>query len=348
VNEQEYSEQQRVRPRHPFLKLFAVMVILILFGAGSAVLWIYSYSRTSGTATQEEVVVTIPQGSSFRQITTILADAGLIREDVRFALIARYLGLSANVQAGEFLLKAQQKPVDLLRALINAKPVQHPVTIVEGLTAKEIAAVFAREGWCTESDFLALVHNHDFIHSLGLKNIKSLEGYLYPDTYYLTSIPKFSAEKIVTIMVQRFFQVWDDLGADRENMHDTVILASIVEKETGDASERTRIASVFANRLNKGMKLQSDPTVIYGIENFNGNITRDDLKRKSPYNTYVIFGLPAGPICNPGKAALYAVLHPADENYLYFVSKNDGTHHFSVSLKEHNRAVYKYQRARKK
>lgn len=325
------------------------MVFLILFGAGSAVLWIYSYSKTSGPeGGPAEVVVTIPQGSSFRQITGILAGAGLIHEDIRFGIIARFLGLSANVQAGEFRLGTLQKPVEVLRELINAKPVQHPVTIVEGLTAIEIAAVFAAEKWCTEGDFLALVNDEDFIHSLGLNNTKSLEGYLYPDTYHFTRIPKFSAEKIVRTMVQRFFQVWSELDADHENMHDTVILASIVEKETGDASERARIASVFINRLEKGMRLQSDPTVIYGIEAFNGNITRDDLQRKSPYNTYVIFGLPAGPICNPGKAALHAALHPADEKYLYFVSKNDGTHQFSTSLREHNRAVYKYQKARKK
>ncbi len=348
MNEPEHSEQQQKTTRHPFLKLFAVMVFLVLFGVGSAGLWLYSYTVTSVPGDSVEVMVTIPQGSSFRQITTILAEAGLIREDIRFRIIARFLGLAANVQAGEFLLNTRQKPVEVLKALINAKPVQHPVTVIEGLTANEIAAVFADREWCSESDFLALVHDVKFINSLGLNNINSLEGYLYPDTYHLTRIPKFSAEKIVKTMVQRFLQVWSELKADKENMHDTVILASIVEKETGDASERPRIASVFINRLKRGMKLQSDPTVIYGIDEFNGNITRADLQRKSPYNTYVLNGLPAGPICNPGKAAMYAVLHPADENYLYFVSKNDGTHHFSVSLRDHNRAVYKYQKARKK
>jgi UPF0755 protein len=348
VNEPEFSEHQQRTTHHPFLKFFAVVVFLILFGAGSAVFWIYSYSRTVAAGTPEEVVVTIPPGASFRQITGILADAGLIEEDIRFAFIARYLGLSAKVQAGEFSLHGQQNPVEILKALINAKPLQHPVTVVEGLTAKEIATLFATEQWCSESDFLALIHNQEFIQSLGLENIDSLEGYLYPDTYHLTRIPKFTAEKIVKTMVQRFMQVWNELDADNQTMHDTVILASIIEKETGDASERARIASVFVNRLQKGMRLQSDPTVIYGIDDFNGNITRDDLQRKNPYNTYVIYGLPAGPICNPGKAALYAALHPADEKYLYFVSKNDGTHHFSTSLQEHNRAVYKYQKARKK
>jgi UPF0755 protein len=348
VNEPEYSEQQQRSRRHPFLKLIAVMVFLVMLGAGSAVVWIYSYSRTTGAGTSLEVVVTIPQGTSFRQITKILADAGLIQEDIRFGIIARILGLSAKIQAGEFRVNGQQQPVELLKALVNAKPVQHPITVVEGLTANEIAALFAAEKWCSESDFIALVHNEKFIKSLGLNNISSLEGYLYPDTYHLTRIPKFSAEKIIKTMVQRFFQVWNELDGDHKSMHDTVILASIVEKETGDASERARIASVFVNRLKIGMRLQSDPTVIYGIDAFNGNITRDDLQRKSPYNTYVIFGLPAGPICNPGKAALHAALHPADEKYLYFVSRNDGTHHFSVSLRDHNRAVYKYQKARKK
>lgn len=346
--EPEYSEQQQGSKKHTFLKILVVVVTLILLATGSSVLWIYDYSRTSGPEGPSEVVIIIPQGSSFRQISTILANAGLIHDDLRFGIIARLLGLSAKIQAGEFLLASKKTPIEVLKSLAKAKTIQHPVTIVEGLTAKEIASVYAEKEWCSASDFLELVHDKEFIGSLGLKDLSSLEGYLYPDTYHLTRIPQFSAEQIVRTMVQRFLQVWKDLDAEHKDMHDIVILASIVEKETGDSSERARIASVFTNRLKRGMRLQSDPTVIYGIDGFNGNITREDLKRNNPYNTYVISGLPIGPICNPGRAALYAALHPAQEKYLYFVSKNDGTHHFSATLREHNRAVRKYQINRKK
>lgn len=316
---------------------------MLLVCLGSAVFWLYSYSTTPGPSESPEVVVTVPRGSSFTTTATILADAGLIHEDIRFNILARLYGLSSKVRAGEFSLPGGKMPIETLEALIEAEPLQHVVTVVEGLKAEEIAEIFAREKWCSKDEFLALVEDERFIATLGLRSVSSLEGYLYPDTYYLTRLPAPDTKKIVRMMVQRFLDIWEGLDADDQEMHNTVILASIVEKETGDASERPRIASVFWNRLKKGMRLQSDPTVIYGIKDFNGDITRKDLRRKTPYNTYVIKGLPVGPICNPGRDALEAVLNPADENYLYFVSKNDGTHHFSKTLREHNRAVRKYQ-----
>lgn len=153
------------------------------------------------------------------------------------------------------------------------------------------------------------------------------------------------------MLVRRFFVVWQGLQKDASSPlspYEVLILASMVEKETGQASERPLIAGVFLNRLQKGMRLQSDPTVIYGLENFSGNLTRSDLKTPSPYNTYTLDRLPAGPICNPGQEALNAVLNPAESKFLYFVSKNDGSHHFSASLREHNRAVNTYQRGTKK
>lgn len=290
--------------------------------------------------------MTVPRGSSFTATATILADAGLIHEDIRFNILARLYGFSSKVRAGEFSLPGGKMPMETLKALIEAKPIQHAVTVIEGLRAEEIAEIFARKKWSNKDEFLALVQDETFIATLGLGNVSSLEGYLYPDTYYLTRLPAPDPKKIVKMMVQRFQEIWEGLDADDKEMHETVILASIIEKETGDATERSRIASVFLNRLKKGMRLQSDPTVIYGIKDFNGNITRKDLRRKTPYNTYVVKGLPAGPICNPGRDALEAVLHPADEKYLYFVSKNDRTHHFSKTLREHNRAVRKYQRKR--
>ncbi len=237
-----------------------------------------------------------------------------------------------------------QKPLDILKVLTTAETLQHKITVAEGLNAKEIAALYAMNNWCTVEEFLKLIHDREFLDSLGFNKINSLEGYLYPDTYYLTRVPSIGAAEIIRKMVERFNQIWRELDADSEYQNEVVILASIVEKETANPSERARIAAVFKNRLERGMKLQSDPTVIYGIPQFNGNITKKDLKTKTPYNTYAIKGLPVGPISNPGKEAIAAVLNPTDENFLYFVSKNDGTHHFSTTLKEHNRAVRKYQR----
>ena len=176
----------------------------------------------------------------------------------------------------------------------------------------------------------------------------SLEGYLYPDTYLISR--DLDARELVDLMVRRFWKVFNDLirGQKRDmSLREIVTLASIVEKETGLAEERPVIASVFLNRLKKRMRLESDPTVIYGLKNFDGNLKRKDLRTPNPYNTYTNHGLPPGPIANPGRESLMAVINPAETDYLYFVSRNDGSHCFSTTLKEHNRAVVRYQKRRR-
>ncbi len=320
----------------------AVLLLCILIVVTS--LWIYLYAVTPGPSGPQTIRLIIPKGASFQHISKILAENGLIREDVRFHILARLNGYSSKLRAGEFELQTGRKPLDVLRALMQATSIQHRITIAEGLNAAEIGTLLAKNNWSSKTEFLSLIEDKEFIESLGFASLNSLEGYLYPDTYYLTREPSPETAEIIKKMVNRFQQVWQQVATETDDQHKVVILASIVEKETADPSERPRIASVFRNRLKKGMKLQSDPTVIYGIKEFDGNITKKDLKTKTPYNTYVIKGLPAGPISNPGKDALAAVLDPADEKYLYFVSRNDGTHHFSTTLKEHNRAVRKYQR----
>ena len=180
---------------------------------------------------------------------------------------------------------------------------------------------------------------------------QSLEGYLFPETYRLAR--GLSAREVVTTLVHQFHEAWEEIAPQAEangmSMREIVILASIIEKETGTAEERPRIASVFLNRLRRGMRLESDPTVIYGIPDFDGNLRRRDLEnRGNPYNTYRIRGLPPGPIANPGADALRAVLHPEDTDYLYFVSRNDGTHWFSTTYSEHVNAVNRYQKRRRR
>lgn len=305
----------------------------------------YVYSPGPPGAT-DTVVVTIPKGTSVRSIAEILARDGVIHADIRFLLLAKFSGMGTKLQAGEFLLPTGQKPGDVLEALAKARSVQYAITIPEGLRAVEIAEIYSRDGWCDPEEFVKLITDEQFLEQLGLGGVDSLEGYLFPDTYLFTRDMR-GARNIIPIMVHRFMEVWDELTAglaEQPDREKSVILASIVEEETGSPAERPLIAGVFLNRLKRGMRLQSDPTVVYGSNKFSLPITRTDLQTPTPYNTYTLPGLPIGPICNPGRESLQAVLFPEETKSLYFVSKNNGTHHFSATLSEHNRAVQKYQR----
>ena len=327
------------------------MVLLSFTTIAGFFLWFHQYRALPGTGDSKDVVnVVIPKGSSVQQINRILARADLTPIDIRFVFLARYLDIATKLQAGEFMLHRGQLPEGLLRELATARPVQHAVTIPEGLVVSEIADIFAAGGWCDRELFIHLANDPEFVRKAGVSVGASLEGYLYPDTYYLTR-KAFTAEDLLQMQVDRFFSVWRPLARDLPpslSSYDVLILASMVEKETGRAVERPIIAGVFLNRLQKGMRMQSDPTVMYGIKDFSGRLSRKDLRTPSPYNTYTLKRLPAGPICNPGKDALVSVLYPEKSSYLYFVSKNNGRHQFSTNLRNHNRAVNKYQRSGKK
>jgi len=334
------------------MKRISLGLILFLF-VSSVVFagWFVQFTGNvaDGDKSQGATVV-IPKGSTVQQINAILAKQNLVQEDIRFLLLARYLGIATRLQAGEFALHRGQTAEELLLELASAKPIQHPVTIPEGLVIDDIAAIFAEGGWCNRDTYNRLAHDPVFIKSLGLGSLQSLEGYLYPDTYYLTR-KGHDATDLIRMQVRRFFVVWDELREKKETAlspFEVLILASMVEKEAGKAAERSVIAGVFLNRMEKRMRLQSDPTVMYGIENFSGPITKTNLRTPTPYNTYTLAGLPVGPICNPGKDALHAVLVPETTDFLYFVSKGKREHHFSKTLREHNRAVYKYLRAPRK
>ena len=322
--------------------ILSIVSVLVICGA-----WYASYVFTSGPETSTEtVIVTIPRGTSVRGIRDILAGEGVIHRDIRFLMLAKFSGYGTRLQAGEFRLRTGVRPGEVLRELVFAKSIQHAITIPEGLRAAEIAEIFGELGWCNPKTFLKLIADKSFLKQLGFDHLSSLEGYLFPDTYLFTRDIN-GAEKIIPIMVKRFTDVWGELTAGIQEVPDrgkTVILASIVEKETGAPEERPLIAAVFHNRLRLGMRLQSDPTVVYGSNKFAGLISKKDLLTVTPYNTYTQSGLPIGPICNPGREALGAVLQPAPTKNLYFVSKNNGTHYFSETLTEHNRAVEKYQR----
>lgn len=326
--------------------------------------WVMSYAFSAGPSPQPEVstqqprpgiFVNIPPNSGLFKIKRILVEKGVLKSDRRFRLTARLLDVTNKLKAGEYYITYGQSPYDILRDLEAGKVVQQTITIPEGSTMYQVADLLDEKGVVDELSFLALVKDASYIRKLGIE-AESLEGYLFPDTYRLAHGQ--SADFVIRLMVKKMLGVLDEIGVDKGNntpewveetytRHEVLTIASIVEKETARGEERPLIARVFLNRLKRGMRLQTDPTVIYGIPNFDGNLRRKDLETPTPYNTYVIRGLPPGPIGNPGERAIRAVLHPSKESYLYFVSKNDGAHYFSKSLIEHNKAVMKYQKSRK-
>jgi len=313
-------------------------------------LWLSSYAYGPGPLTNgPEAPVIIPAPSSFSAIEEKLAAAGVLKSDLRFRILAKLMGVNKGLHPGEYRFPPQATPYQILRQLYKGSLIRHPLTIPEGANLKQIGALLSKEGWSSEAEFRAATSDLKFLAELGL-NSPSLEGYLFPDTYFLER-GVFNLRAFLTSMVAQTRKILAATGAVSGlpayglNAHQVLTLASIVEKETGLASERPLIARVFLNRLREGMKLQTDPTVIYGIATFTGNLTKKDLQTPSPYNTYLIPGLPPGPIASPGRAAIQAVMAPAPNgDYYYFVSKNDGSHYFSRSLAEHNRAVNRYQR----
>ena len=291
-------------------------------------------------------VVVIPDGSTFQHVAELLDREQLIKSSLAFVLFGKFQSADRKVHAGEYELNPGMTPAEILSKLINGQVLLHSLTIPEGLTFTQVADVASQQGLTDREEFLRLAKDREFIASQGIK-AETLEGYLYPDTY---KFPRpIKARELVLAMVDQLKQVIEpDLLARMQELkmtlHEVLTLASVIEKETGAGSERPEISAVFHNRLKKHIPLQSDPTVIYGLPSFDGNLRKKDLSSPSPYNTYRVQGLPPGPIANPGIQAIRATLYPSDSHSLYFVSRNDGTHQFSATLIEHNKAVEKYQK----
>ncbi|MBI3001591.1 MAG: endolytic transglycosylase MltG [Deltaproteobacteria bacterium] len=290
--------------------------------------------------------VEVRVGEPFPRVAHKLSDDGVISNKIVFTLWARLWGLDRKLKSGLYRFELPVSAREVLNRLVLGKGAFDRVTIPEGLTVKQVAELLERNGLVEKERFLAQASNPEDLSWFGLRGT-GVEGYLFPETYYF---PRGASEMdILQIMVNQFDRVFTDamevrgreLGLTRDEV---VILASLVEKETGRDSERPLVSAVFHNRLKRRMPLQSDPTVIYGLENFSGNLTREHLRTKTPYNTYLTQGLPPSPICNPGLASLQAALYPVSAPYLYFVSKNDGSHFFSVSFEKHSQAVKIYQR----
>ncbi len=296
---------------------------------------------------QKEEIFIVKKGSGLKSVATQLERRKLIKSKDLFIFWALLKGGSRDIKAGEYSLNQSMSPARILTILASGAVKTHPLTIPEGLTAEQIADILAQKGLVDKGEFMALAMDKNLAASYHIDG-QSLEGYLFPDTYLLSR--DMGARQIIDLMIKRFWDIFSNLKKGHEtpmSLREIVTLASIVEKETGLAEERPLIASVFLNRLKRRMRLESDPTVIYGLKDFDGNLTKKDLQSPSPYNTYRNRGLPPGPIANPGRESLKAVINPAQTDYLYFVSRNDGSHYFSTTLREHNRAVIRYQKRRR-
>ncbi|MFQ5456213.1 MAG: endolytic transglycosylase MltG [Nitrospirota bacterium] len=307
---------------------------------------LYSFCNTYPAEEESHKIINISEGTGLRKAANILFKEGLITDSDLFVLWGKIKGIERRLIPGEYDLHSRMLPTEILNMLNSGRVLQYKVTIPEGVTAKWIGKRLEEKGLADHKRFLRLIYDREFIKTLKV-DADSLEGYLFPDTYFFSRNTK--EEEVIKRMVAQFREIYTKRYRERErelNMtqNDIVTLASIIQKEMGTDKEAALISAVFHNRLKKKMALQSDPTVIYALPEFNGNLRRVDLKINSPYNTYRKKGLPPGAISNPGKKAIHAALYPADVNYLYFVSKNNGTHKFSRTISEHNIAVWKYQK----
>jgi UPF0755 protein len=332
--------------KKPTLFVLLCLILLTLFSV-----WVYDQifkpQATQKTASQ---VVEIKRNESPAAITKKLTDLGIAKNADVLYYLGKVRGSWKRYQAGEFEFNPTMNAVEILDRLVHGPQVSYPLTIKEGINLYQVADELERLKLLDRESFILLCKNKSFIKNLKLvpeNNLTTLEGFLYPDTYYLrkNSTPEEVIKKIIrhfeAKVTEEHFRKAKAVGL---NPLQLITLASIVEKETGATEERPLIASVFLNRLKKKMRLQSDPTTIYGMwETYRGNITKADLLKNTPYNTYTIPALPIGPIANPSLEAIEAVINPAPSDYLYFVSKNNGTHVFSKTYEDHQKAVQNYQ-----
>lgn len=322
------------------LLIFILFLALLTYGA----LEFLRYEDAPSGIGQDKKIIEISPGQRFSAVSDTLRQAGLIGNSLKFKFLARFRGYDKKIRAGEYQLSSPMSPKDILEIITSGRVYLHKLTIPEGYDMRQIAAEIANAGFVAEEEFIKAAKDEAFIRQQGI-DASSLEGYLFPDTYYFPKGVK--VQTILSAMLRRYNSVFRNEWKQRAkelgfSPHQTLTLASIIEKETGLASERPMVSSVFHNRLKRVMRLESDPTVGYGVENFNGHITRKDLERVTPYNTYKIQGLPPGPIASPGAKAIEAALYPADTAFLYFVAKGDSSHQFSTTYPEHQQAVRKY------
>jgi UPF0755 protein len=331
------------------MKRFVIFVLFVAIIGGAAVFSMYARINEPFRGYEGvEQFVEIPAGAGSRAIGDRLASAGIVRDPWTFRIALYFSRQGRHLKAGEYRFDQAMTPADVIDKIARGDVFVIPLTFPEGLTIAEMAKIFEEHGLGTASSFVAAARDVSSIRDVD-PAAKDLEGYLFPETYALSR--QTDAARLVHQMVASFEhalspEIREAAAAQHLSIRQLVTLASIVEKETARADERPIVAAVYSNRLKIGMPLQCDPTVIYALSlahRYDGNIHKVDLSFDSPYNTYRYPGLPPGPIASPGRASLEAAAHPASADFLYFVSRNDGSHEFARTLDEHNRNVQKFQ-----
>ncbi len=335
------------RPGLPrvMVALFLLMAALSLVATALSIVLDYGRSPIDPRGGASPVVFEIPRGAHFRDAVTILREKGLVKKEFFFHVLARFRNAPNHIRAGEYEISMGDSPDALLTKLLRGEIKGYRMPFPEGFTVRQIAERLSQWGLVDYETFIARCRDPVLLEDLGIQG-GSVEGYLYPETYILTR--SMGEEGIIRYMVREFRKrqrpEWDGEAEKRGlTFEEIIVMASMIEKEASLPEEKPLISAVFHNRLKRGMRLQSDPTVIYGLTDFDGNLKKSHLRQNMPYNTYVHEGLPPGPICNPGEASIEAALRPAPVSYLYFVARNDGSHHFSTTLSHHREAVIKYQ-----
>lgn len=320
---------------------FFLAILLALSFAG----WMLYFASTPTTLHNEVAEVDIRAGSSLRSVSQQLTEQGVLKSPASFTLMVRMLGMAGEIKAGNYLIESGTTPYDLFVIITAGKTTQAGITFIEGWTFRQMRQAMMQNDAIRH---LSISYtDQQIMESIGAGETHP-EGLFFPDTYYFSKgmSDLDILKRAYHAMQSRLNEAWAqrEAGLPYKTPYEALIMASIIEKETGRADERKTIAGVFVNRMRIGMRLQTDPTVIYGMgENFDGNIRRKDLQTDTAYNTYTRNGLPPTPIAMPGQASIEAALHPAKTRALYFVGKGDGSHAFSSTLAEHNRAVVKYQ-----
>ncbi len=329
----------------PFPRKYRIpaLIALSLLLSGPPLLFRWYIDTASGNGRNVQIV-DFAKGQSLKKFASVLKERGVIRSAGLFVLYARLSGDDGRVKAGYYQVSDAMAPAEILRRMVAGEVYEQRFAVPEGYSIYQVAELLAGRRLFDREVFLRECFNGSLLQELGIAG-KSVEGYLYPSTYDVT--PGMTAADLIRLMVGQFQKVYfrdfaERAKTSRMSRREIVTLASMIEKEAVRPEERPLIASVFLNRLARKMPLQSDPTAVYGVRAFGGNVSKQDITRFTPYNTYRIGGLPPGPIGNPGREAIEAVLKPAETRYLYFVAKKDGSHFFSATLLEHNRAVRAY------
>ena len=332
-----------------FLASLLVIIIAGMLALGGYIYKIY-YDPIKSSDLENSSIILIPRGSTFDSVTASVREKGLLPYPRLYDFLAKQLKVYSRVQTGEFEIQHRWNTFELLKFLISGKSLRYRITIPEGKNFNDIAERLSLAKLADKEIILSLKHDPGLLLKTGVPEATSLEGFLFPETYFFSRAE--TEKQILSAMIAQYRKVFKNNFLQRAKEigmgeYDVLILASIVEKETGIDTDRPMIASVFHNRIKRRMRLDSDPTVIYGLKDFNGNLTRKHLRTPTPYNTYRRYGLPPTPISNPGKASIHSVLYPAKNKFLYFVARGDGSSKFSKTLREHNKAVWYFQKVRK-